>query len=44
MVDTLTPVLTANWSAERSWTLESYEQHGGYRALKKALTMAPDDI
>jgi NADH-quinone oxidoreductase subunit F len=44
MVDTLTPVLTANWGAERSWTLESYEQHGGYRALKKALTMAPDDI
>jgi len=44
MVDTLTPVLTANWNAERSWTLESYEQHGGYRALKKALTMAPDDI
>jgi NADH-quinone oxidoreductase subunit F len=44
MVDTLTPVLTANWGAERSWTLESYEQHGGYGALKKALTMAPDDI
>ena len=44
MTDTLTPVLTANWGAERSWTLESYEQHGGYRALKKALTMAPDDI
>ena len=43
-IDTLTPVLTANWGAERSWTLESYEQHGGYRALEKALTMAPDDI
>ncbi|MAO79749.1 MAG: NADH-quinone oxidoreductase subunit F, partial [Nocardioides sp.] len=42
--DTLTPVLTANWGAERSWTLESYEQHGGYQALKKALGMAPDDI
>ena len=43
-IDTLTPVLTANWGAERSWTLESYEQHGGYAALKKALGMAPDDI
>ena len=44
VTDTLTPVLTANWGAERSWTLESYEQHGGYQALKKALGMAPDDI
>ena len=43
-IDTLTPVLTANWGAERSWTLESYEQHGGYAALRKALGMAPDDV
>jgi len=44
MSDTLTPVLTANWDAERSWTLDSYTAHGGYSALRKALGMAPDAI
>ena len=44
MVDTLTPVLTANWGAERSWTLASYEEHGGYAGLRTALGMAPDDV
>ncbi|QCX28666.1 NADH-quinone oxidoreductase subunit NuoF [Nocardioides jishulii] len=44
MTDTLTPVLTDNWDAERSWTLESYEAQGGYEALKKALTMSPDEV
>lgn len=44
MTDTLTPVLSANWNQERSWTLEAYEAGGGYQALRKALTMAPDDI
>ncbi len=44
MTDVLTPVLTDNWDAERSWTLSSYEEQGGYSALKKALAMAPDDI
>ena len=44
MVDTLTPVLTANWGAERSWTLASYEEHGGYAGLRTALDMAPDDV
>jgi len=44
MADTLTPVLTDNWDADRAWTLASYEQRGGYRALDKALRMAPDDI
>ncbi|WP_204163691.1 NADH-quinone oxidoreductase subunit NuoF [Nocardioides solisilvae] len=43
-IETLTPVLTANWGDERSWTLEAYEAQGGYRALTKALGMAPDDI
>ncbi len=41
---TLTPVLTDNWDQERSWTLASYEDRGGYSALKKALSMAPDDV
>lgn len=42
--DTLTPVLTDNWDAERSWTLASYEQHGGYAAMRTALAMEPDAI
>ncbi len=28
-ISTLTPVLTDNWDADRSWTLASYEQHDG---------------
>lgn len=44
----LTPVLSANWADERSWTLESYEQAGGYQALRKVLSsdgpMNGDDI
>jgi NADH-quinone oxidoreductase subunit F len=44
MTDVLTPVLTDNWDAERAWTLASYEQRDGYQALRKALTMAPDDV
>jgi NADH-quinone oxidoreductase subunit F len=43
-VDTLTPVLTDNWDAERSWTLASYESRGGYGALKKALSMPQDAV
>jgi NADH-quinone oxidoreductase subunit F len=43
-MDTLTPVLTDNWDQDRSWTLASYEDRGGYSALKKALAMAPDDV
>ena len=44
MTDMLTPVLTDNWGADRSWTLEAYEARGGYQALTKALAMAQDDI
>jgi NADH-quinone oxidoreductase subunit F len=44
MVDTLTPVLTSDWADEQSWKLATYERHGGYEALTKALSMAPDDI
>jgi NADH-quinone oxidoreductase subunit F len=44
MTDTLTPVLTDNWDAERSWTLASYEDRGGYGALRTALGMEPDAI
>jgi NADH-quinone oxidoreductase subunit F len=44
VADTLTPVLTDNWDAERSWTLAAYESRGGYSALTKALGMAPDAV
>ena len=41
---TLTPVLSASWDAERSWTLDAYERTGGYEGLRRALTMPPADI
>src|SRR3954453_23777676 len=44
MSDTLTPVLTANWADDRSWTLESYAARGGYQGLDKALAMTPDEV
>jgi NADH-quinone oxidoreductase subunit F len=44
MADTLTPVLTDNWDAERPWALESYEESGGYGALDIALGMEQDAI
>ena len=44
MTTTLTPVLSASWDADRSWTLSSYEATGGYKGLRKALTMEPADI
>ncbi|WP_206051602.1 NADH-quinone oxidoreductase subunit NuoF [Nocardioides ferulae] len=43
-ISTLTPVLTDNWDAERSWTLASYEAHGGYDGLRKALSMEPSAV
>ncbi len=44
MAATLTPVLSAHWDADRSWTLDSYRSRGGYTALPKALGMPPDDV
>lgn len=44
MTDTLTPVLSKNWGDDRAWTLQAYEDQGGYQALTKALSMAPDDL
>jgi NADH-quinone oxidoreductase subunit F len=41
---TLTPVLTAFWDESRSWTLETYQRHGGYSALRAALAMTPADV
>jgi NADH-quinone oxidoreductase subunit F len=44
VTDTLTPVLTDNWDADRAWTLASYEERGGYAALDKAFAMTPDAV
>jgi len=41
---TLTPVLSRSWDEPQSWTLASYRRHGGYQALRKALTMRPADL
>src|SRR5436305_1569131 len=40
----LAPVLTKRWAEPRSWTLETYERTDGYRALRKALSMQPDEV
>src|SRR3712207_6988594 len=44
MVDLLTPVLTRNWGDEQAWKLSSYEDQGGYAALRTALSMDPADV
>ena len=44
MATTLTPILSAFWDDPRSWTLDTYTRHGGYRALDKALGMEPAAI
>ncbi len=38
---TLTPVLSAHWDTDRSWTLDGYLAHGGYQGLRTALAMEP---
>jgi NADH-quinone oxidoreductase subunit F len=40
----LTPVLSDSWDTDRPWTLESYADAGGYRALDTAFGMAQDDL
>jgi NADH-quinone oxidoreductase subunit F len=40
----LTPILTKLWDDPRSWTMATYEEHDGYQALKKAVTMPPADL
>jgi NADH-quinone oxidoreductase subunit F len=41
---TLTPVLTAHWDEPDAFTLAGYERTGGYKGLRKALAMSPDDV
>ena len=44
MTDLLTPVLSKNWTQERSWKIANYERTGGYQGLKKALKTSPSDV
>ncbi len=44
MATTLTPVLSAHWDERDSFTMAAYERHGGYSALRKALTMDPSAV
>jgi NADH-quinone oxidoreductase subunit F len=44
MATTLTPIISAFWDVPDSWTLRTYLDHGGYSALRAALTMAPADL
>ncbi|MDY5584567.1 MAG: NADH-quinone oxidoreductase subunit NuoF [Arcanobacterium sp.] len=39
----LAPVLSNNWDQERSWTLETYRNGGGYQALEKAWALKQED-
>jgi NADH-quinone oxidoreductase subunit F len=40
----LTPVLSAFWDDERSWTMQTYERHNGYQALRRAVTTPKADL
>ncbi|AXH97477.1 NADH-quinone oxidoreductase subunit NuoF [Ornithinimicrobium avium] len=40
----LTPILTKFWDDPQSWTLQTYEDNEGYKALRSALAMAPEDL
>ncbi|KZF05663.1 NADH-quinone oxidoreductase subunit F [Rhodococcus sp. EPR-157] len=40
----LTPVLSSYWDDPESWTLETYERHGGYEGLRRAFDMPEDDV
>jgi NADH-quinone oxidoreductase subunit F len=44
MATTLTPVLSAHWDAERSWTLSTYVGNGGYAGLRAAVAQTPPEV
>ena len=44
MTDTLTPVLSAQWGVEKSWTLDAYTASGGYEAVGTALKLTPAQV
>jgi NADH-quinone oxidoreductase subunit F len=37
-------VITANWDDDSVRSMQGYEDKGGYRGLRKALEMSPDDV
>jgi NADH-quinone oxidoreductase subunit F len=43
-VEKLVPVLSRAWDDPRSYTLEGYRAHDGYKAIHQALAMPPDDV
>ena len=43
-MSTLTPVLSRFWDEDASWTREVYERFDGYKGLRAALRMAPEDV
>lgn len=38
---TLTPVLSKHWDADRSWSMRTYLDHGGYAGLRAAMGQDP---
>ncbi len=44
MATSLSPVLSDHWDADRSWSMATYEAHGGYAGLREALRMDPAEI
>lgn len=44
MSTALTPILSATWGQDRSWTLDVYRANGGYAGWEKAKNMDPADI
>ncbi|MQA77548.1 MAG: NADH-quinone oxidoreductase subunit NuoF [Streptosporangiales bacterium] len=40
----ITPVLTARWATDESWTLRSYRNDEGYDALRQALGTPQDEL
>ncbi len=37
-------ILTRNYGAAESWSIDTYERNGGYQSLRKALAMGPEKI
>ena len=37
-------MISRYWDDTESWTLETYRRHDGYKAMQKALAMAPDAV
>ncbi|MGC1209561.1 MAG: NADH-quinone oxidoreductase subunit F, partial [Ornithinimicrobium sp.] len=40
----LTPILSQFWDHPQSWTLQTYEEHDGYKVLRTALDTPQKDL